>query len=239
MSIRVLIADDQELVRTGLRMIVAGESDLQVVGEAGDGTAAAERARSLRADVVLMDIRMPGTDGIEATRRLVRGGGSVRVLILTTFGVDEYVFDALAAGASGFLLKDGPADELLRAIRTVAAGESLLAPAITTRVIERFVERDRIVAQPGADELTTREREVWGLLALGCSNAEIAERLIVGESTVKTHVARVLQKLGLRGSDPGGDRRLRVRPDRARGERRLSPRPAAGRPDAAAAGSGR
>jgi DNA-binding NarL/FixJ family response regulator len=198
MSIRVLIADDQELVRTGLRMIVASEPDLQVVGEAGDGAEAVERARASRPDVVLMDIRMPGTDGIEATRRILANDEHARVIVLTTFRADGYVFDALTTGASGFLLKDGPADELLRAIRTVAAGESLLAPAITTSVIERFVQAGRTTAHPGADELTERELEVWRLLARGLSNPEIAERLILGEATIKTHVARVLQKLGLR-----------------------------------------
>jgi DNA-binding NarL/FixJ family response regulator len=198
MSIRVLIADDQELVRTGLRMIVASEPDLRVVGEAGDGADAIEKARAARPDVVLMDIRMPGTDGIEATRRILDRLEHTRVIVLTTFRADEYVFDALAAGASGFLLKDGPADELLRAIRTVAGGESLLAPAITTRVIERFVKRGRTTPSQGAEELTDRELEVWRLLARGLSNAEIAEQLILGEATIKTHVARVLQKLGLR-----------------------------------------
>jgi DNA-binding NarL/FixJ family response regulator len=198
MSIRVLIVDDQELVRTGLRMIVASEPDLQVVGEAGDGAAAVEKALLARPDVVLMDIRMPGTDGIEATRRILDRADHARVLVLTTFRADEYVFDALAAGASGFLLKDGPADELLRAIRTVAAGESLLAPAITTNVIQRFVRRASPSPHPGVDELTERELEVWRLLARGLSNAEIASELILGEATVKTHVARVLMKLGLR-----------------------------------------
>jgi DNA-binding NarL/FixJ family response regulator len=198
MSIRVLIVDDQELVRTGLRMIVASEADLQVVGEAGDGADAVEKARIARPDVVLMDIRMPGTDGIEATRRILDRADRARVLVLTTFRADEYVFDALAAGASGFLLKDGPADELLRAIRTVAAGESLLAPAVTTSVIQRFVTRGRPSPHPGADELTERELEVWRLLARGLSNAEIAAQLILGDATIKTHVARVLQKLGLR-----------------------------------------
>jgi DNA-binding NarL/FixJ family response regulator len=198
MSMRVLIADDQELVRTGLRMIVASEPDLHVVGEAADGAEAADKARALRPDVVLMDVRMPGTDGIAATRRIIDRGDGIRVIVLTTFGADEYVFNALAAGASGFLLKDGPADELLRAIRTVAAGESLLAPAVTTSVIKRFVKSSGTRAHPGADELTARELEVWRLLARGLSNAEIADRLILGEATIKTHVARVLQKLSLR-----------------------------------------
>jgi DNA-binding NarL/FixJ family response regulator len=198
MSIRVVIADDQELVRTGLRLIVESETDLEVVGEAAEGEGAAHKARALRADVVLMDIRMPGMDGIEATRRIVDSGVSARVIVLTTFSADEYVFDALSAGASGFLLKDGPADELLRAIRVVAAGESLLAPSVTTGVIKRFAKRSPVREQPGQDELTERELEVWKLLARGLANAEIAEELVVGDATVKTHVARVLGKLGLR-----------------------------------------
>jgi DNA-binding NarL/FixJ family response regulator len=198
MTVRVVIADDQELVRTGLRMIVASEPDLQVVGEAADGSEAADKARLLRPDVVLMDIRMPGTDGIAATRHILGRSDPIRVIVLTTFGADEYVFEALAAGASGFLLKDGPADELLRAIRTVAAGESLLAPSVTTSVINRFVKHPRTRAYPGAEELTSRELEVWRLLARGLSNAEIAMELILGDATIKTHVARVLQKLGLR-----------------------------------------
>jgi DNA-binding NarL/FixJ family response regulator len=198
MSIRVLIADDQELVRTGLRLIVESEPDLEVVGEAAEGESAAQKARVLRADVVLMDIRMPDMDGIEATRRIVEAQTGIRVIVLTTFSADEYVFDSLAAGASGFLLKDGPADELLRAIRVVAAGDSLLAPSVTTGVIERFARRSPVRAQPGQDELTERELEVWKLLARGLANAEIAEELVVGDATVKTHVARVLNKLGLR-----------------------------------------
>jgi DNA-binding NarL/FixJ family response regulator len=198
MTVRVVIADDQELVRTGLRMIVASEPDLQVVGEAADGSEAADKARLLRPDVVLMDIRMPGTDGIAATRHILGRSDPTRVIVLTTFGADEYVFEALAAGASGFLLKDGPADELLRAIRTVATGESLLAPSVTTSVINRFVKHPRTRAYPGAEELTSRELEVWRLLARGLSNAEIAMELILGDATIKTHVARVLQKLGLR-----------------------------------------
>jgi DNA-binding NarL/FixJ family response regulator len=198
MTVRVVIADDQELVRTGLRMIVASEPDLQVVGEAADGSEAADKARLLRPDVVLMDIRMPGIDGIAATRHILGRSDPTRVIVLTTFGADEYVFEALAAGASGFLLKDGPADELLRAIRTVATGESLLAPSVTTSVINRFVKHPRTRAYPGAEELTSRELEVWRLLARGLSNAEIAMELILGDATIKTHVARVLQKLGLR-----------------------------------------
>ena len=198
MSIRLLIADDQELVRTGLRLIVESEPDLQVVGEAADGEDAIRKARAFRPDIALMDIRMPGTDGIEAARQIVQSVGATRVIVLTTFSADEYVFQALAAGASGFLLKDGPADELIRAIRIVAAGDSLLSPSVTTGVIRQFAQRSPIRDQPGRDDLTERELEVWKLLARGLSNAEIADQLIVGEATVKTHVARVLNKLGLR-----------------------------------------
>jgi DNA-binding NarL/FixJ family response regulator len=195
-SVRVLIADDQGLVRTGFRKILESEADLQVVGEAADGEQAVERARVLRPDVVLMDIRMPGVDGLEATRRLT---GGPRVLILTTFDVDEYVYEALRSGASGFLLKDAPADQLLTAIRVVAAGEALLAPTITRRLVEQFARRPPPSARPEAlAELTPRELEILRLLARGLSNAEIAGELIIGDATVKTHVARVLQKLGLR-----------------------------------------
>jgi DNA-binding NarL/FixJ family response regulator len=200
-SIRVLIADDQELVSTGFRMILSAHEDIEVVGEAADGAAAVEHALRLRPDVVLMDIRMPRMDGIEATRKILADprAGDARVVVLTTFDADEYVYEALAAGASGFLLKDGPADELLRAVRVVAAGESLLSPAVTTRVIERFARRGGGTrAAPALDELTPRELEVLRLLARGMSNAEIAERLVIGDATVKTHVARVLLKLGLR-----------------------------------------
>jgi DNA-binding NarL/FixJ family response regulator len=195
-SVRVLIADDQALVRTGFRKILESEPDLEVVGEAGDGAEAIERVTLLRPDVVLMDIRMPRVDGLEATRRIA---GRTRVLILTTFDVNEYVYEALRAGASGFLLKDAPADQLVTGIRVVAQGEALLAPSITRRLIEQFVRRPPPSARPDAmAELTARELEVLRLLARGLSNAEIAQELIIGDATVKTHVARVLQKLGLR-----------------------------------------
>ncbi len=202
MSIRVLLADDQALVRSGFRMVLEGEPGIEVVGEAANGNQAIDGVRRLHPDVVLMDIRMPELDGIAATRKIVAGdaGHAARVLILTTFDLDEYVYDALAAGASGFLLKDAAPEQLLAGIEVVAAGDALLAPAVTRRLIEDF-SRARPAAgeaPPGSDELTPREREVWMLVAGGLSNAEIAESLIVGETTVKTHVARVLMKLGLR-----------------------------------------
>jgi DNA-binding NarL/FixJ family response regulator len=195
-SVRVLIADDQGLVRTGFRKILESEPDLHVVGEAADGEQAVERARTLRPDVVLMDIRMPRVDGLAATRRLA---DRVRVLILTTFDVDEYVYEALRSGASGFLLKDAPAEQLVTAIRVVADGEALLSPTVTRRLVEQFARRPPPSARPEAlAELTPRELEILRLLARGLSNAEIAGELIIGDATVKTHVARVLQKLGLR-----------------------------------------
>jgi DNA-binding NarL/FixJ family response regulator len=199
MSIRVLIADDQELVRTGFSMILGAAEGIEVVGEAIDGAHAVERAQRLSADVVLMDIRMPVLDGIQATRRLAELGVRTRVVILTTFDNDDYIHDALRAGASGFLLKDGPADQLIAAVRTVAAGESLLAPSITTRVIAELARRPHPTARPRElTELTARELEVLKLLARGLSNAEIAQYLTVGDATIKTHVGRLLMKLGLR-----------------------------------------
>ena len=200
MTIRVLIADDQALVRDGFGMILDAQEDIEVVGEAEDGGRAVDLARELRPDVVLMDIRMPGVDGIEATRRLVAGGDAPRVLMLTTFDGDEYVYEAMKAGASGFLLKDVRRDELVGAVRVVAAGDAMLAPALTRRLIEYFVRRPRPGAAPGGPiaDLTEREREVLRLMARGLSNAEIAAELVVSEATVKTHVARILAKLGLR-----------------------------------------
>jgi DNA-binding NarL/FixJ family response regulator len=203
MTTRVLLVDDQPLLRTGFRMILSAESDLTVVGEAGDGASAVELARRLKPDVVLMDIRMPGMDGIQATRALAGPGVEepIKVLMLTTFGLDEYVVESLRAGASGFLLKDAPAEDLVEAIRIVAAGEALLAPSVTRRLLDRVASRlppandDRI---PALSELTEREMEVLKLLARGLSNAEIAEKLVVSETTVKTHVSRVLAKLDLR-----------------------------------------
>ena len=196
MSITVVIADDQELVRTGFRKILESEADIEVVGEAGDGAQAVEEALLRRPDVVLMDIRMPKLDGLEASRRLA---GTVRVLILTTFDLNEYVYEALRAGASGFLLKDAPADELIRAIRVVAEGEALLSPSITRRLIEEFARRPPPSERPaGLDDLTPREIEVLKLVARGLSNSEIANELYLSEATVKTHVGRILQKLDLR-----------------------------------------
>ncbi|HEU5363228.1 MAG TPA: response regulator transcription factor [Gaiellaceae bacterium] len=196
--IRVLIADDQALVRTGFRVIIDADPDLEVVGEAADGREAVEIAQARHPDVVLMDIRMPNLDGIEATRRLTSGGGAPHVLILTTFDLDEYVYEALRAGASGFLLKDAGADELLHAVRVVAAGDALLSPSITRRLIADFARRPPASEQPAAlAELTPRELEVLRLVARGLSNGAIARELVVGEATVKTHVARIFQKLDL------------------------------------------
>ena len=202
MTVRVLIADDQALVRAGFKMILDAEDDLAVVGEASDGLEAVRLAEELAPDVVLMDIRMPQLDGIEATRRVVahESGSPVRVLMLTTFDLNEYVYEALRAGASGFLLKDVPPEQLAAGIRVVAQGDALLAPSITKRLIQEFATAAPTPAAPppGLDELTARELEVFKLIARGLSNAEIAAELIVSETTVKTHVARVLMKLGLR-----------------------------------------
>ena len=199
--IRVLLVDDQALVRAGFRMILEAEQDIDVVGEAADGIEAISEAGRLEPDVVLMDVRMPELDGIEATRRLLSNGdGGTKVVMLTTFDMDEYVYDALRAGASGFLLKDVPPEHLIDGIRSVASGDALLAPSITRRLIEEFVRSApaRTAAPEGLDELTARELEVLQLIARGMSNAEIAKELFVSETTVKTHVAHVLMKLGLR-----------------------------------------
>jgi DNA-binding NarL/FixJ family response regulator len=202
-SIRVLIADDQALVRAGFRMVLEAEGDLEVVGEAADGAEAVAVAREQRPDVILMDVRMPNVDGLEATRRVLAGsdGDAPRVLILTTFDLDEYVYEALKAGASGFLLKDAPPEDLVDAIRIVARGDALLAPAIMRRVIEEYVRSAPAAAaasSPQLEELTARELEILRLVARGLSNAEIAKEAFVSETTVKTHVAHILMKLQLR-----------------------------------------
>jgi DNA-binding NarL/FixJ family response regulator len=204
MTIKVVLADDQALVRTGFRMILAEADDIEVVGEAGDGEEAAAVVAASSPDVVLMDVRMPGMDGIAATRRIrlaADGAAAPRVLILTTFDLDEYVFAGLRAGASGFLLKDALAPDLLFAVRVVASGEAVVAPTVTRRLIERFIGKAPAADRPGLEvlaPLTEREREVLALIARGLSNAEIAGRLYLSEGTVKTHVSRVLAKLGLR-----------------------------------------
>ncbi|MCX4812063.1 MULTISPECIES: response regulator transcription factor [unclassified Streptomyces] len=204
MTIRVLIADDQMMVREGFSVLLGAMPDIEVVGEAVNGRDAVERVRELAPDVVLMDIRMPELNGIEATREIVAADGAAKVLVLTTFDLDEYVYQALRAGASGFLLKDASARQLADGVRVVAAGEALLAPSVTRRLITEFsklAESPRVMpaaAQGTYGELTERETEVLVLIAQGLSNGEIAERLVVAESTIKTHVSRVLVKLGLR-----------------------------------------
>jgi DNA-binding NarL/FixJ family response regulator len=199
-SVRVLIADDQALVRGGFRMILEAKDDMEVVGEAGDGAEAVEMVERMQPDVVLMDVRMPGVDGLEATRRIVASGSAARIVILTTYDVDEYVFSALRAGASGFLLKDVRPAELTEAVRVVAGGDALLAPGVTRRLLDRFagVLPDDSARPADLEELTDREVEVLRFVALALSNAEIASRLVLTEATVKTHVSSVLRKLGLR-----------------------------------------
>jgi DNA-binding NarL/FixJ family response regulator len=197
--IRVLIADDQSVVRAGLRMILESQDDLEVVGEAADGAAVVDAVRTLDPDVVLMDVRMPEVDGIEATRQIVESGSRARVLVLTTYGVDENVYAALQSGAAGFLLKTDSPERLVDGVRVVASGDALLAPEVTRRLIERFVAAPpRSASVPALEELTPRERDVLRLLARGRTNGEIAAELFVSEGTVKTHVARILAKLGLR-----------------------------------------
>lgn len=197
--IKVVIADDQGMVRAGFRWLLEAERDIAVVGEAVDGADAVDAATRLRPDVILMDIRMPLMDGITATARIVAAGETTRVLILTTFDLDEYVFDALRAGASGFLLKDAPAEDLIAAIRVVARGDSLLAPAVTRRVVDAFVHRSRTARHdPRIEQLTRREHEIFALIAAGLGNREIAARLFISEATTKTHVSNLLAKLRLR-----------------------------------------
>jgi DNA-binding NarL/FixJ family response regulator len=199
--IRVLLCDDQALVRSGFRMILEARDDIEVVGEAGDGREAVERTRELDPDVVLMDVRMPDVDGVEATRRIAASGSRARVLILTTFDLDEYVYEAIRAGASGFLLKDVQPAQLVDAVRVVAAGDALLAPTVTRRLLDRFAQalpEEDDKPPPELETLTERELEVLKLLAGGLSNAELAERLFLSETTVKTHISSVLRKLDLR-----------------------------------------
>jgi DNA-binding NarL/FixJ family response regulator len=203
--ISVLLADDQPLLRRGFRMILEAEQGLTVAGEAGDGAEAVELTRRVRPDVVLMDIRMPGTDGIEATRRITAAEPGVRVLVLTTFDLDEYAFGALRAGASGFLLKDVRPHELVAAVRTVASGDAVVSPRVTRRLLEEYAQQlpvagagDRASRYPQLSSLTEREREVLAVVAQGLSNTEIAASLFVSETTVKSHVGRILAKLGLR-----------------------------------------
>jgi DNA-binding NarL/FixJ family response regulator len=198
MTIRVLVADDQSMVRAGFRMLLAGEEDIDVVAEASNGLEAVDKAARFHPAVILMDIRMPELDGLQATRRIMAADNGARILILTTFDLDEYVFEALKAGASGFVLKDDSPEQLIAAIRTVADGEALLSPAITKRVIEKFVRIAPPAPPKELAELSERERDVFRLLARGLSNGEIGEQLYIGEATVKTHVTHILQKLDLR-----------------------------------------
>jgi DNA-binding NarL/FixJ family response regulator len=197
-TIRVLVADDQSMVRAGFRMLLSGEPDIEVVAEASNGLEAIDKATRFQPNVVLMDIRMPELDGLEATRRILAADGTARILILTTFDLDEYVYEALRAGASGFVLKDDPPENLLAAIRTIAGGDALLSPAVTKRVIEQFTRTPRPTPPKALDELTERELEVFRLIARGLSNAEIGAELYISDTTVKTHITHILQKLELR-----------------------------------------
>jgi DNA-binding NarL/FixJ family response regulator len=198
MTIRVLVADDQSMVRAGFRMLLSGKPDIEVVAEASNGLEAVDKAARFHPTVVLMDIRMPELDGLEATRRILAADDSARILILTTFDLDEYVYEALRIGASGFVLKDDPPEQLLSAIRIVAGGEALLSPAVTKRVIDRFARAPRPTPPAGVAQLTERELDVFRLVARGLSNAEIGRELFITETTVKTHITHILQKLDLR-----------------------------------------
>src|SRR4051794_5072728 len=198
MTIRVLVADDQSMVRAGFRMLLSSESDIEVVAEAGNGRDAVAQAARFDPSVVLMDIRMPELDGLEATRRILAADADARILVLTTFDLDEYIYEALRAGASGFVLKDDPPEQLIAAIRTVAAGDALLSPTVTKRVIRQFTRVPRRAPPRGFDDLTARERDVFRLIARGLSNAEIGQELYIGDTTVKTHITHILQKLNLR-----------------------------------------
>ena len=197
MTIRVLVADDQSMVRAGFRMLLADEADIEVVAEASNGKEAVEKAARFDPTVVLMDIRMPELDGLEATRRILAADPDARVLVLTTFDLDDYVYEALRAGASGFVLKDDPPEQLIAAVRTVASGDALLSPAVTKRVIGAFTRMPRPTPPRELDDLSAREREVFRLVARGLSNAQIGKELFIGETTVKTHVTHILSKLGL------------------------------------------
>ena len=197
MTIRVLVVDDQSMVRAGFRMLLAGEEDIEVVAEASNGKEAVDKAARFAPTVVLMDIRMPELDGLEATRRILAANPEARVLVLTTFDLDEYVYEALRAGASGFVLKDDPPEQLIAAVRTVASGDALLSPAVTRRVIGAFTRMPRPTPPRELDDLSARERDVFRLIAQGLSNAQIGQQLFIGETTVKTHVTHILSKLGL------------------------------------------
>jgi DNA-binding NarL/FixJ family response regulator len=197
-SIRVLVADDHSMVRAGFRMLLTGEQDIEVVAEASNGLEAVAKTKRLNPTVVLMDIRMPEIDGIEATRRILAANSAARILILTTFGLDEYIYEALCVGASGFMLKDDPPEQLIAAVRTVAVGNALLSPAITKHVIRQFTRIPRAAPPKEFGELTEREHEILRLIATGLSNAEIGQKVYISETTVKTHVTHILQKLGLR-----------------------------------------
>jgi DNA-binding NarL/FixJ family response regulator len=198
MTIRVLVADDQSMVRAGFRMLLSGEADIEVVAEASNGLEAVEKAARYQPTVVLMDIRMPELDGIQATRRILAADSAARILILTTFDLDEYVYEALRTGASGFVLKDDPPEQLLAAVRTVARGEALLSPAITKRVIKQFTRIPQLAPPKELDDLTERELDVFRLIARGLTNVEIGQELYISDTTVKTHITHILQKLDLR-----------------------------------------